>query len=188
MVIATTGKCTFQGITQRVVKQKVTAAGAKFKVGLVTAETTVLVVGTEPNKNKIQRAGELLTPTIDYPGLFAILEGHRRTITDHDGLPLLRNEPMSGVEQIVGKYSDLIQENKNLKCWIESINDRESLAELLKDKAMSIDTVISLLENGHTQEQKVQMAKDTLNALSMMLRNMAIKTKAEPRSHEGQAQ
>ena len=68
IVIVTTGICPTDVTTPKDIRKIVADTGARIKPGDVTANTTVLVVGSNPNRKKLNRATELLTPTVDFPG------------------------------------------------------------------------------------------------------------------------
>ena len=182
IVVVTTGVCPPEVATPKAVKQLIAGAGAYLKPGNVTAETTVLAVGNRPNHKKLARAAELLTPTVDFPGLIAIFTGRKRCATDHWGHPLLPQPGLSDLQNVPELYAALLRdlENDRRSNWIQTLDDRHKLHQALGSAAQSVDRVIAVLEDENPGAGSPGQARDTLNAVSAMMRKMASQTLPAP--------
>lgn len=73
LIITTTGDIPNRHWTRDEVQRAIRRAGATYKRGAVTADTSTLVAGARPAQSKIDRAHQLLTPIISYPALMSLL-------------------------------------------------------------------------------------------------------------------
>ena len=178
IVIVTTGICPSDVTTPKQVRKIVADTGARIKPGDVTANTTVLAVGSNPNRKKLDRAAELLTPTVDFPGLIAILEGRRRRATDQHGSLLMGPTPQVNLDNVFSNYTELITKLADQsRCnWIQTLETQHKLHQSLNDAAQSIDRVIAEIEENEDALHPATLARDTLNDISTNMRKMAAQT------------
>ena len=178
IVIVTTGICPSDVTTPKQVRKIVADTGARIKPGDVTANTTVLAVGSNPNRKKLDRAAELLTPTVDFPGLIAILEGRRRHATDQHGSLLMGPTPQVNLDDVFCNYTELITKlaDQSSCNWIQTLETQHKLHQSLNDAAQSIDRVIAQIEENEDALHPATLARDTLNGISTNMRKMAAQT------------
>ena len=176
LVIATTGTCPPEIGSIYTIKKSIAESGAAYRKGGVTAATNLLAVGNNPSQSRMDRAWELHIPTVDFPGLMAILSGRRHRVTDHAGQPLSPKPETPDLTAVAQRYAALMRDlNGGPTNPVKTSAEIHMLENALHEAATRTNRLTSVLRAANDDGCN-RLAEKALNEVGAMLQDMAAQT------------